>query len=396
MIQIFTGLPRSGKTYFAVNYIIQFFLNYMSDTFSKHIYLYTNIGGFKFDIANETLLKHAVDIGDEVFIKEARQLNWLHFYEHISKAYEMAEADKDDEEIITYLKYHNYYPALMIIDECYRYFTKKSDPILVWFLAYHGHLGFDIILILQNKGLMHSDYKSFTETFIDAQPKSKGLSNNTLRYYWYASESYVESQLYEKTSLKTKQDTFALYKSGDKHNPKKILYKYIFYLSIVFIFIIGSFFALKSRLTPDTNEIENSSTLDNEYISNQKTHISNSSDIFLNLRCGDRYCWNINSKYGNKTISLNYFKYIVLKYELELLYEETKVEIYSLTPFQKTLSKRTLAKLTDYHYQISSDLKEGELSDLFVSDMVKSKSIISAGNYNFSNTNSNKEDENDE
>ena len=149
MVEIFIGLPRTGKTFRAVHYIKEHFLNSKHKDYKKHKYLYTNIGGFKFDRVNEILTFHPIINDDDAYIKIARELKWNDFYDCISESYNMAQNDCSDDEIIEYLKSKDYYPSLMVFDESYRYFTKKSDPVLVWFLAYHGHMGFDIIFITQ-------------------------------------------------------------------------------------------------------------------------------------------------------------------------------------------------------------------------------------------------------
>ncbi|MBA3025736.1 MAG: hypothetical protein FP820_04915 [Sulfurimonas sp.] len=375
MIQIFTGLPRTGKTYRAVKYIYDSFVDSSSSDFKKFLHLHTNIGGFKIDELNEQLLVNPLVINDdEAHIKRVHKFDWDNIYKHILKAYDMSNNDKEDEELIKYLSYHSLSPALFVIDECYRYFTKKSDPVLVWWLAYHGHLGMDIILILQNKALMHSDYKSFTEFFIDAQSKSKSFSNNTLRYYHYASDTYTKEQRFTSDSLKADDKIFALYKSGDAHKPKKIIYKFIG-LMILAVFAVLFFINLLLSNMKDRYKVPDEAALTNsEQIASVDSTIDSSSD-FLNIRCNERYCWNVDKIFQDNQITLQYFKYIVIKYKLELQFEEIKNEIYSLKPYENALSKKTFAKLTDYYYTIPNHLKNTYLKELFIPRVIERKGL---------------------
>lgn len=368
MIQIITGLPRSGKTYRAVKYIYDFFVNHKAKDYSKYEYLYTNIGGFKFKEINEILLSHSVNKDDsESFIKETIPLKFEKIYEHLEKLYEMAEDEKEDEELIKYLQYHNLTPSLFIIDECYRYFSKRSDPVLVWWLAYHGHLGMDIILILQNKSLMHSDYKAFTEVFIDAQPKSKSLRDNQLRYHHYASDSYSKEQRYNTDSLIGKKEIFDLYKSGDIHKPQKIVYKFISIAigALFVVFMLANYFVTDLKDRANANEDDTTSQPNPNLVQNQSFPINMNGEL-INIRCDEKHCWNIDKKFERNEITLTYFKFVVVKFELELQFQEVKNEVYKLIPLKRGYQKVTLAYLTDYYYLIPPDLKKSYLSTLFV------------------------------
>jgi len=208
MIKIYTGLPRSGKTYLAVKDINDEFIYKPEEkTFfsflkkpkkePKYKRLYTNIGGFKHDQINEVFEHYEID-------RKSIPLKWDIFYNHLKKLRDLDEEEQGDESLIAYADKYNLYKSLIVIDEAHKFFDKKLDTVLVWFLGYHGHMGMDIILITQNKVKLHSNYLADSENFVDAQPKSKSFGANQLRYFYYASSSYTDKQRFDKKSILAK------------------------------------------------------------------------------------------------------------------------------------------------------------------------------------------------
>jgi zona occludens toxin len=340
MITIFSGLPRSGKSYRGVHYIYNNFMNVKSDSFLKHRYLYTNIGGFKHDFVNEILFEQNIIVTDqmkidfphldfgakcypkndpkinnEIFIKESIYLDWDVFYDHLLTLYDMALQDKPDEELLCYLTYHKLSPALFVIDEAYRYYDKKVDPALKWWHGYHGHLGHDIILIIHRPQLMTKDYYSgYVEDFIDAQPKSKAFFNNRFRYYFYADDSYNIRSKHHSDALTAKMDIFKLYKSGDLHNPRKILYKWIGLLVIAFLFAVGVFiFFMNSLSNRAKSNNAKSSSVHSQSQSVSSTNIKDINEtlenfVILTVRCFDNSCARIDPQFQTRYIDRHLFE----------------------------------------------------------------------------------------
>jgi zona occludens toxin len=338
MITILTGLPRSGKSYRAVWQIYETFINPKSKDFKKHHFLYTNIGGFKHDVVNDMLLLNPIEgdvIGSDEIIKESIYLDWNTFYPHICKLHEMAKADKTDDELLRYARYHKLTPAFIVIDEAYRFYTKKSDPVLVWLNGYHGHLGLDLLFIIHRPSLMHSDYKAHTEEFIDAQPKSKSLTNNTFRYYFYATDTYNKENKYASDKLTADQNIFALYKSGDLHKPKKILYKYIGIMAgaVAFIGLMAYFFIdrMGDRLAPEPSEIVvNPNDAINPLDGNVTLPKSSvTSSMLLRVRCDDLVCCRVDSAYQVNYIPKLYFEEALKMIDSKLLAGST-VKIFNV------------------------------------------------------------------
>jgi hypothetical protein len=136
--------------------------------------------------------------------------------------------------------------------------------------------------------------------------------------------------------------------------------------AILVMISLFKLFAYKYAPPEDNNQTqEKQAAAQIEYKSDYVARVLNEDLIFLTVRCDEKSCWNIDRNYENTSISMQYFKHIVINYKLNLLFEEIKNEIYTLKPFENTLSKRTFAKLTDYHYSIPKSLKDGELSVLY-------------------------------
>jgi len=358
MITILTGLPRSGKSYRAVWLINKNFIDFTSKDYSKYHYLYTNIGGFKHDEVNQKLAENPLVFDDEVLQKQSFQLIWSSFYPHIFKMFEMSLDEKSDEEILRYAKYHKLTPALIVVDEAYRFYTKKTEPPLVWLNGYHGHLGLDIVLIIHRPSLMHSDYKAHTEEFIDAQPKSRSLSDNIFRYKFYGDDAYLDKNFYARDSLKADPVIFDLYKSGDMYKPKKLIYKFIFIILGSILFISLAFFTLFYRLghmgdSSDRNEtnVTTSSNVTNSSLK-PPTDISNFTpaqivqrgNLYLRVRCDFAQCWRVDQ---------DFFYYVPRLYFTESLKKFPNSSLISSSEFVYFGER-----YDDYLYSVSSDFMD--------------------------------------
>ncbi|MFA5215070.1 zonular occludens toxin domain-containing protein [Sulfuricurvum sp.] len=343
MITILTGLPRSGKSYRAVWQIQQTFIDPKSKDYAKHRYLYTNIGGFKHDVVNETLSQNPIVTDDDVIVKESIYLDWDVFYSHIEKLFMMALDDKPDEELLRYAAYHKLTPAYIVIDEAYRFYSKRSDPVLVWLNGYHGHLGLDLVIIIHRPTLMHSDYKAHTEEFIDAQPKSKSLTNNQFRYFFYSTDYYTKADRYETDRLTAKPEIFALYKSGDLHKPKKVLYKFIglalFAALCVFLLFKFLFHRFDSRVNPN-GETPSASTSQTASAP-VPSHPNLSGKSLLRVRCDATSCARIDSSLELHFIPRPFFE------ELLKLTDYKMITVSEVSVFQN--------KYFDFLYFVDSD-----------------------------------------
>jgi hypothetical protein len=360
MIDYFFGRPRSGKSYRAVKYIYD---NYLKNENSnpKYSYILTNIAGFKFKEINQIFR----DRGSKSF---AYKLIWDDFYKHLTALHKMALDEKSDEELNRYAYSHKINDVLIVFDEASLRF-KKYDDVISWFLAYHGHFKIQIIIIAQGPKQINSDYLEHTEIYYEAQKQSKQFRDNQLRYIHYDEIPFNPNNKFGSDTITTKQEIYDLYKSGETDKPKKVLYKFLLIMIFAIVVMISLFKLFAYKYAPPEDESnQKQETETNALIEEQSDYITqaqNEDYIILDIRCDEKNCWNIDRKFENTSISLQYFKYIVINYKLKLLFEEIKNEIYTLTPYENTLSKRTFAKLTDYHYLIPKILKDGELHVLY-------------------------------
>ncbi|MCX6051385.1 MAG: hypothetical protein NTZ60_02630 [Campylobacterales bacterium] len=361
MIDYITGKPRTGKSYRAMKYILDNFFD--ENKTPPYRYILTNIGGFQFDYLNKKFDAMGRD-------NKALQILWKGFLAHITTMHKMALDDKTDEELIRYADYHKINNALIVIDEAMLY-MKKLDDSMSWFFSYHGHFKVRMIVMCQHPKQVHADYKIHTEFFIHAQDQSKQLTDSTLKYKHYDNPELKDS--HHSDSIKTDPEVYKLYKSGEIDKPKKILYKYLIMGVFVILFLLGVLYALFSRLAPSStsNDLDNNKT----EISKNDKKINDEKGILLAVRCNEKFCWNSDKMYEDNQITITYFKFLVLKYELELQYTEIKNEIYRLVPTEKGYSKVSLASLSDYYYKIPPDLKETYLASFFIPRKIENEPI---------------------
>ena len=222
MLTLLTGTPGSGKTLFAIDIIIK--INSKEAKEFTHIKtIYNNISGFKFE-------KY---INSEI---ENKKLNFDELYVHLSLLYSLflKNQNKDDLDNILqeYCEKNNILNSYFIIDEAHNYFDNQ-DKIKNWWFTYHRHLNHEILLITQNKSLINTQYRNIPELFIKAQPRSKAISKDVLRYFNYT--EYRMTQKYSTTEIKVNKTYFDLYTSGNISN-QKLVGKKIIYAFIIFIF----------------------------------------------------------------------------------------------------------------------------------------------------------------
>ena len=263
MITLITGFPGSGKTFKSVKNIFDI-IN--SDTI-KYDFIYTNINGFKYD-------KH----------NKLKRFDEDKFYNFLTQLYALYNIHKNQDDVDIYLikfcKEEDYYNCYFVFDECHNFFSLKDDTKIFW-LTYHRHLFHEIDLITQNKTLIHTKYRGVIEIFIDAQPRSKKILNQTLVYKKYSSFSMRKTDLFDKESLKIDNRVFALYKSGNISNQKSILLKYFKIIIFGIIVAFSLFYYLFSSLKAPANKSNISNNKNNNNKHNTKSKITQKKQTIL-------------------------------------------------------------------------------------------------------------------
>ena len=319
MVSLITGFPGSGKSYYAIEKIYNILDG--SDKMSNDIeVIYTNINGVKFDFFPDS------KVSFKKFIESD-------FFDYLTQCYKLYELHKNDDsvddELVKLSKKLGYYKSLIVFDECHDFFSNQDKTKIFW-LTYHRHLFHEIILLTQNKTLIHSKYRAIPEIFIEAQPRSKKLTSSTLTYKKYASFAMRKVDFFDKQSIKTRDEVFKLYQSGNKSNQKSILSKYL-KLIILFVFIVfGGFYYLLNSFKVEDSKAEDiikpavkKIDLINEsdkfkYISNEKYKQHNNNTFVISLLCDNiKGCI-----YLNNTYSYKYIKKFINETDSKILYRD--------------------------------------------------------------------------
>ncbi len=207
MIELLTGVPGSGKTYFAV------------DRLSKALVkrdrpIFTNINlRIPFD-----------DILQPLDVREFHLFcqRELEFYEQYRiEQSEKRKSDPDFDEADNYDKalkesglLDKFGNALILWDECHNDLDTR-DPAYVRWMSYHRHFeGMDVLLITQNLSLIDRKYKGFIDKYYFGVNAAKRLFSTTFKYKVYTDHKQYEKFYIETISLRSDKKIFGLYDSG--------------------------------------------------------------------------------------------------------------------------------------------------------------------------------------
>lgn len=220
MIELLTGVPGSGKTYFAVERLSKEYAK-------KNRPIFTNINLL---IPWDDFLQ-PLDIKDfHGFCKSE-----LAFYEEYKATNEDgSNYDQALKDSGLLAKYGN---ALLLWDECHNDLD-NNDPAFVRWMSYHRHFeGMDVLLITQNISLINRKYKGFIDKFYFGQNASKRLFSSTFRYKVYTDFKEYEKYYIETISLPSKKEVFALYDSGFYKVNKSAALKKLLPVFLIVLFL---------------------------------------------------------------------------------------------------------------------------------------------------------------
>jgi len=295
MIDLVVGVPGSGKTYFAVNKV----LDLISSKEKVYKHIYTNINGLNYNKCNKI-----AKIDDYVksfdFNNLKKQINdEFTTYQQVQNGY--LNVSDYDEFVKSQHILESFYDSLIIVDECHLYFTDKADEALIRFLSYHRHFNIDLLLLTQNKNLVNKKYLSFIESMYQALPGSKRFFSNVFRYKVFASYQEYKSNLIKTTSLKLRSNVFELYNSGSNKLTKSVMLRFLFpVLFLAFlVFLYYNFFVKehfdKSSVSSHSKVIvsnldNNVSTPSRSKILNDVSYIHNPDKKFYMISCFKDNC----------------------------------------------------------------------------------------------------------
>lgn len=331
MLSLLVGPPGSGKTLLAIDKIIKI-ANHEAPEFQYIEFVYTNISGFKFDKFE----------GNKVNFD---RLSFDLLYEHLKNLFSIYCQNENennlDDLLQDYCKEYDLLNAYFIIDEAHHYFDNQ-DKVKNWWFTYHRHLNHEILLITQNKSLINTQYRNIPEIFIKAQPRSKAISKNVMRYFNYT--EYRMTQKFATTEITVNKSYFDIYKSGNISSQKRVGIKYIilFLFFVVFLISVFAFFVYKlyfSTPAANTNPVPVNTPFETNtnsiplpaapQIIEDKTDLSNLKYMQLLCSMKDNYCL-----YKNQKINLDfYLKMKTLKGFQEFSLMKTIGDFYSLDVF---------------------------------------------------------------
>lgn len=300
MLEFYTGVPGSGKTYRAVDHVYNCFIDSKSKEFGKYKRFFTNINEFHFDVFNnptpapfetskrpdllrvlfpakygskktsDSALGCDERVGSQIVRpnsendldqepghatpnekKEKKEvaipLRMDELLESLEELRQLYLDKQPDSVLIDRAAELHLTDTLFVIDEAHNYFDGKNDT-LVWWLSYHRHLHQDIILITQNLSLIYRKYLSFGEFFYRAVPSSLRLRGGVFTY-----DQFIKYQLYKNShtariKVKFNPDVYALYGSGANTQGTKVIYKFIAISAFLSIVVFIFFYFISHRL----------------------------------------------------------------------------------------------------------------------------------------------------
>jgi len=308
-ITYLTGIPRSGKTYYAM------FLLYMAFIFVVPVTKFTKFMDKYFGKYSSKKLKKTYEIAytninqfDFSKSPKIKPFDYPLFYTHLVNLHTMYTQKKTDDELIIYAKANKLYEALFVIDECHNYFDKEN-VILTWWLTYHGHLHQDIIFITQNLDLVFTGYTKIAEFFYKAVPPSSRFFSNKFRYVQYNSSKCFQKDKIGDFHVPMIPAIFKMYVSGASNNSPSQVKKYLMYFMVLFVLLIIVFKVFLSQFDTEKKEtvkqevqdqnqsftplLETNTTVKDKKTSilkSQKQDVNDTKNELFEVRCIDMLC----------------------------------------------------------------------------------------------------------
>lgn len=281
MIQLNTGVPGSGKTYFVVKQIVDI----AKDKKSKYKKIFTNINGLKYEELNKinsNLVFESLYFDD---LLEEIEKEFL-FY---SKNKKLHNYDDTIKELGILSKF---YDSLIVIDECHT--LLDSSDSMKRFITYHRHWNIDLILITQAKSELDKVYLRNVENLIVAQAPAKRFLNFGFRYFYYSSTSEFKTNLYQKQTIFLSKNYSKYYDSGSSKLSKSQFLRFlvpIFLMGFASYFFYQKFvlgrFSDKAKQSIENNITEHNRTrsYSSSYVQSQSVSDNFDKKYFYKISC---------------------------------------------------------------------------------------------------------------
>lgn len=277
MIVFISGVPGSGKTYYAVTIMKN----------DKNV-IHTNI-----DIKK--------DIQVIPFV-------WADYYKKISRIFKYKE---NSLKAIKLAKRFNIYGISIYYDECHLE-LQKQNKIVIWWLSWHRHISQTIYLITQSKGTLAQIYRAYPEIFVEAHPATKRIFGSVMRYTEFASYRMSKDDVIRKFQLKARQDIFEIYRTGAIiKGASSLRNRLYFWVLFGFAPIIGFYLLINSFKHDDNNSNDKFNSVKTNTLSsidNNITQVVLDNNNSFNVFCSSK----IGCKYGVLDYSLKDFRLFIL------------------------------------------------------------------------------------
>lgn len=247
-IRIVDGIPRSGKTFYAVRHFSQNFCEFIEGDFylKEGLTVISNIDGLTLPhIKLSDLIRIPSKINE--FVKKL----FPHLIQEDTTKPTLMEffSHSYQEHVI----FPQYKAVIYILDEAQVYFrkndrSKEIDEVYHW-LELHGHFGQDVYLITQSYKKLPTDINIMPEYIIHSVPRSRSMTGE-FRYKQIAEGGEVQ----RKFGIYPDQKIFDLYKSSSAKETEKISNPMMRQTLQIFIVILlclsGAGYFLYNRLHP--------------------------------------------------------------------------------------------------------------------------------------------------
>jgi len=261
-ITYITGIPRSGKSYYAMYLLYKQFIEQKKPPTKLDKMLSTLIPAKtiskSWDIAYTNINQFDFTKTDKIKIFDYDEL-----YPHIEVLQCMYKDKKSDDELIEYAKEYNLYNCLFVIDEAQNFFAKE-DKVITWWFTYHGHLHHDLILITQNLDLIEKSYFKLAEFYYKAVPPSSRFFSNKFRYIQYNSYKLYKLDRIGDFHVPMQPEIFKMYVSGASNDSKSIVKRYFLYFIILCCIVVALFFNFLSMFNTNTTKDTNTTKTQKE------------------------------------------------------------------------------------------------------------------------------------
>lgn len=208
MIMAVTGQPGSGKSYYAVRYLTQFFDRDGDLYVPKSNYtIVSNVEGLKLphDVFTPELL--SVKIWEKLYTERRRK-------------------------------------TILVIDEC-QHWLKRPTPEQQYFFEWHRHLGVEIVLMCHSLIVLSKTIQVLIEKEVRSAPQLLHIFGR-FRYSHWSGDSRISIFM-----MKIRKDIFALYKSFEQLNTHNKTVSPLYIFMLVFVFLICIFW-FGSKLFADS------------------------------------------------------------------------------------------------------------------------------------------------